>query len=82
MPFVDYSSDSEMSLFFCHPGLNPESSVFELDSCWSLPRTCYGAGITASECMQKSIRFTTLERRYFFESPLNFILKLFILRWR
>jgi hypothetical protein len=32
--------------FVCHSGLDPESSLFELDSCWSLPRTRYGAGMT------------------------------------
>jgi hypothetical protein len=44
--------------FDCHSGLDPESSVFNLDSRWSLPRTCrldpttgYGAGMTTSELM-------------------------------
>jgi hypothetical protein len=32
-------------ILICHSGLDPESSVF-LDSCWSLPRTPYGAGMT------------------------------------
>jgi hypothetical protein len=42
--------------FICHSGLDPESIVFELDSYWSLSRTCrldpttgYGAGMTTSE---------------------------------
>jgi len=38
---------NQKSLYFaCHSGLDPESSIFELDSRWSLPRTRYGAGMT------------------------------------
>ena len=36
------------SLYFgCHSGLDPESRISELDFRWSLPRTRYGAGMTA-----------------------------------
>ncbi len=45
MPLVDCSSDSEMSLHICHSGLDPESSVFELDSL----RVNDGLGIYAKE---------------------------------
>jgi len=51
--------------FICHSGLDPESSVFVLDSRWGLSRTRYGAGMTASEFMQSSIRFTALSIVYF-----------------
>jgi hypothetical protein len=33
--------------FVCYSGLDPESSLPQLDFRWSLPRTWYGAGMTA-----------------------------------
>jgi hypothetical protein len=49
-------SASKIAHIFCHSGPDPESSVSELDSRRSLPRTCrldpttgYGAGMTGLE---------------------------------
>ena len=50
--FMDPNVVRQKSFYFvCHFGLDPKSSVSDLDSRWSLSRLKTGTGMTASELM-------------------------------